>query len=129
MGTAPATLENIGTALATAPLNHGNVTFTVPHETEVTLSVLYNLPAYSNSAITAFSLTRLPSEILASTPDDVTGIENREQRIESNSRTLELSNSLVYDIHGRKVNGQRSKVKGQLPKGIYIVNGTKVEIK
>ena len=36
----------------------------------------------------------------------------------------------VYDLSGRKlVNGQWSLVNGQLPKGIYIVNGRKVVVK
>ena len=41
-----------------------------------------------------------------------------------------LAADAVYDLSGRKlVNGQWSLVNGQLPKGIYIVNGRKVVVK
>ena len=50
--------------------------------------------------------------------DDLTGIENRELRTENNSQ--------VYDLQGRRVNSQSSMLNGQLPKGVYIVNGQKV---
>jgi len=43
--------------------------------------------------------------------------------IEHSSLNIEHS---VYDLSGRKINGQRSMVNGQLPKGVYIVNGRKV---
>ena len=35
---------------------------------------------------------------------------------------LDVNNQPIYDLSGRKVNGQ-------LPKGIYIVNGKKVMVK
>ena len=38
-------------------------------------------------------------------------------------------NGEVYDLQGRKVNGQSSMVNGQLKKGLYIVNGRKTVIK
>ena len=31
----------------------------------------------------------------------------------------------VYDLSGRKINGQRSMLNGQLKKGVYIINGKK----
>ena len=43
--------------------------------------------------------------------------------IEHSSLNIEHS---VYDLSGRKINGQRSTANGQLPKGVYIVNGRKV---
>ena len=52
-------------------------------------------------------------------PDTPTGIDNSEQRTENNGQS-------VYDLQGRKVNGQSSMVNGQLPKGIYIIRGRKV---
>ena len=48
---------------------------------------------------------------------DPAGIENK--RTDNNSGTLELSNSGIYDLQGRRLNGQ-------LPKGIYICNGKKI---
>ena len=35
----------------------------------------------------------------------------------------------VYDLQGRKVNGQSSMFNGQLKKGLYIVNGKKEVVK
>ena len=52
--------------------------------------------------------------------DDVTGVA---------SVVNENDNENVYDLSGRRINGQWSMVNGQLPKGIYIVNGRKVFIK
>ena len=43
--------------------------------------------------------------------------------------TDKSSNGPVYDLQGRKVNGQWSMVNGQLKKGLYIVNGKKVIVK
>ena len=54
--------------------------------------------------------------------DDATGIEN----IEHSTLNFEHSDGAVYDLSGRKINGQSSMVNGQLPKGIYIVNGKKI---
>lgn len=39
------------------------------------------------------------------------------------------TDNAIYDLQGRKIYGQWPKVKGILPKGIYIVNGRKVLIK
>ena len=41
---------------------------------------------------------------------------------EIRDETLDVNNQPIYDLSGRKVNGQ-------LPKGIYIVNGKKVMVK
>ena len=56
---------------------------------------------------------------------DETGIEN----IEHSTLNIEHSEGAVYDLSGRKINGQSSMVNGQLSKGIYIVNGKKVSFK
>lgn len=141
MGTQPATLENVSTVLAAAPLNYGSVTFTVPHETEVTLSVLYNLPAYSNSAITAFSLSRLSSEILTANSSDVTSLstipttdKKGDLSITPRSGGLQLSGDnvpvRVYTLTGQLVIALT--VKGtasiSLPAGIYIINDTQIKL-
>ena len=141
MGTQPATLENVSTVLAAAPLNDGSVTFTVPHETEVTLSVLYNLPAYSNSAITAFSLSRLSSEILTANSSDVTSLstipttdKKGDLSITPRSGGLKLSGDnvpvRVYTLTGQLVIALT--VKGtasiSLPAGIYIINDTQIKL-
>ena len=44
---------------------------------------------------------------------------------EVQSGKLKADNA-IYDLFGRKVNGQWSTVNGQLPKGIYIVGGKKI---
>ena len=113
----------------------------MPHETEVTLSVLYNLPAYSNSAITAFSLSRLSSEIIAAS-GDITGVapvvatdKGNDLNITPRKGGLQFSGDnvpvRVYTLDGKFV--LALTVKGtasiSLPLGIYIVNDTKVEIK
>ena len=56
---------------------------------------------------------------------DETGIEN----IEHSTLNIEHSEGAVYDLSGRKINGQSSMVNGQLSKGIYIMNGKKVSFK
>lgn len=50
--------------------------------------------------------------------------------ITTTNYTNDTNSDAWYDLSGRKVaNGQWSKVNGQLPKGVYIVNGKKVVIK
>lgn len=49
-----------------------------------------------------------------------------------NSQLSTPNSQLFYDLQGRKcstVNGQRSMVNGQLPKGIYIIDGKKIIIR
>jgi hypothetical protein len=50
--------------------------------------------------------------------DDPNAISSKETTAGSQS---------VYDLQGRKINPQSSTDKGQLPKGIYIVNGRLVK--
>ena len=56
----------------------------------------------------------------------------------SSTRNDMTNDNVVYDLQGRKINGQWSSqrhtlkeimVNGQLPKGLYIVNGKKVVVK
>ena len=54
--------------------------------------------------------------------DETTGIKTIEHS------PLNIDHS-VYDLLGRKVNGQSSMVNGQLQKGVYIVSGKKLIIK
>ena len=54
--------------------------------------------------------------------EDATGIRTIEHS------PLNIDHS-VYDLLGRKVNGQSSMVNGQLQKGVYVKNGKKVIIK
>ena len=54
--------------------------------------------------------------------DETTGIK----AIEHSPLNIDHS---VYDLLGRKVNGQSSMVNGQLQKGVYIVSGKKLIIK
>ncbi len=57
--------------------------------------------------------------VLNTGEDDATSIEH-------STFNIEHSKESIYDLSGRKVNGQRSMVNGQLPKGVYIVNGKKI---
>ena len=56
--------------------------------------------------------------------DDATSI-NEELRMKNEESNVEA----IYDLSGRKINGQWSIVNCQLPKGIYIINGKKTIIK
>lgn len=139
LGSKLAELSDITTTLASAPLNNGSVTFTVPRETEVSLGVLYNLPAYSNSLISGFSLVKLPCEVLIANPDDVTGVTEVEGAedisITTRRNGLELRGDNVpvriYTLDGRLVMGLTVKGSASvaLPAGIYIVNNRKVQVK
>lgn len=42
---------------------------------------------------------------------------------------VEMIKDHIYDLQGRKVNGQSSMVNGQLKKGLYIINGKKVLVR
>ena len=55
--------------------------------------------------------------------DDPTSIVSHE------SRVMSQEFGTVYDLSGRRINGQSSMVNGQLPKGIYIHNGKKIIVK
>ena len=58
------------------------------------------------------------------------GVENTSLSEELRVKSEEFATATVYDLQGRKVNGQWSIVNGQsLKKGLYIVNGKKVIIK
>ena len=54
-------------------------------------------------------------------PSETTGI-SEELRVKSE----EFAPATIYDLQGRRVNGQSSMVNGQLKKGVYIKNGKKV---
>jgi hypothetical protein len=41
-------------------------------------------------------------------------------------KSEEFAPATIYDLQGRRVNGQSSRVNGQLKKGVYILNGKKV---
>lgn len=55
---------------------------------------------------------------------DTTGVSDANKNHNEN-----LNDNNVFDLQGRKINGQSSMVNGQLKKGLYIVNGKKVVIK
>ena len=60
--------------------------------------------------------------------DDVTAIAGA-QTSSLNGQWSIVNGQSVYDLQGRKINGQSSMFNVQLPKGIYIVNGKKVLVK
>ncbi|MBO4593737.1 MAG: DUF5013 domain-containing protein [Bacteroidaceae bacterium] len=115
-----ANLDGLQTTLAAAPLNQGSVTFTVPRpDTNVSLGVLYNVPAYGESAITSFSLYKLPTRIIQANPDDVTAVAT--QRLENNGSAN--ADKGWYTIDGCKLTAKPTK------KGIYIHHGNTVKVK
>lgn len=117
LGDELATFSGIATSLASAPLNQGSVIFTMPSEAKVSLGVLYNLPAYSTSAISSFRLSRLQSEILTANPDDVTGI-GKEEVVKLSGQWSAVNG--VHTLSGQKV---KAPQKGQ----IYIIDGKTVK--
>ena len=140
LGDKLATIKEISSTLACGSLNGGSIEFTLPHETEVSLGVLYNLPAYSSSVISEFSLTRLGCAIIAADNGELSGIGSNT----SDSDRVEVSSHKggidiygqgekvsVYTVDGRLVQSFRAEgvVKMALPAGIYIVNGVKVIVK
>ena len=140
IGNTLATISETATTLAAAPLNQGSVTFTLPRETDVSLGVIYNLPAYSNSAISSFSLTRLAAEILTADDSNVTAVgeataKSDDLAVSSGKGTLLLSGNgrpvRIYTTGGQLVMAltvsQPTTIN--LPAGIYIVNDTKVQVK
>lgn len=133
------TLTDMTRALASAPLSDGSVTFVVPHQMEVSLGVVYNLPAYSRSTITAFSLSRLATDIMASNPDDITGLSpadavtDKPQMTIAKGRLTLRGDDMIVRIHtvdGRLVLSTRleGELSLSLPAGVYIVNGVKVRV-
>lgn len=55
--------------------------------------------------------------------------ENDATSIKGLTPTLSEGEGAVFDLQGRRVNGQWSTVNGKLPRGVYIINGRKVIIK
>jgi hypothetical protein len=49
-----------------------------------------------------------------------------ETSIHNSQFTIDNAAATIYDLQGRRVNGQSSMVNGQLKKGVYIQNGNKV---
>lgn len=132
-------LKEMNQALASAPLNRGSVTFTVPHEMEVSLGVIYNLPAYSRSAISGFALSRLAANIITSHADDPTGLSSaptssaKPQITVGKGQLLLKGNNLpvrIYTTDGSLILSTRidGAISLSLPSGIYIINGTKIRI-
>lgn len=132
-------LGNMESSLAYAPLNGDGVTFIVPRQEEVSLGVIYNLPAYSRSSIQSFTLSRLNADILTADSSDITGLtpvtagaELLARPIGNGRISLSGDNTPVriYTTDGRLV--LSTKLKGSatlsLPAGIYIVNGIKIRI-
>lgn len=141
LGDKLSTLKDIATTLAYAPLNDGSIEFTLPGETEVSLGVLYNLPAYSASSISGFTLSRMGCEITTATGgDDPTAVDNlatsdNDLKIKTRKGGLVIDGNdcpvTVYTTNGTlvvslRVNGPTTLA---LPQGIYIVNNTKVKVK
>ena len=69
--------------------------------------------------IHAQEASQIKEFVLNTEEDDATSIEH-------STFNIEHSKESIYDLSGRKVNGQRSMANGQLPKGVYIVNGKKI---
>ena len=74
-----------------------------------------NMVLKENGNSTSLSLTDL-SKMFFSATAEPSGIDGM-------TENPTLNTAAVYDLSGRKV------VKGQLPKGIYIINGKKIVVK
>ena len=104
---------DLANTLAYTYLNDMELEFFLDSETEVSLGFIFNLSSSLALAINKIKLIKIPYEFHYS--GDLTGIENREQRIENREQRTE-----IYDLQGRKINGKPAK-------GIYIQNGKKVK--
>jgi hypothetical protein len=62
---------------------------------------------------------KLPTEIIITEPDGIGSL---------NPDSTSKGNDSIYDLQGRKYSSVKLE-RGQLPKGIYIINGKKVVIK
>ena len=62
---------------------------------------------------------KLPTEIIITEPDGIGSL---------NPDSTSKGNESIYDLQGRKYSSVKLE-RGQLPKGIYIINGKKVVIK
>lgn len=68
---------------------------------------------------TFISNLKLPTEIIITEPDGIGSL---------NPDSTSKGNESIYDLQGRKYSSVKLE-RGQLPKGIYIINGKKVVIK
>ena len=135
-----ATVGEVSSTLAFAPLNAGSIEFTLPGETEVSLGVLYNLPAYSSSVISEFTLSRLGCEIIPADSGEPTAVDNvsssdKNVRVQVRKGGVNLSGQdeevRIYTFDGHLVQSFviNGKATISLPQGIYVVNGDKVSVK
>lgn len=126
--------------LASSPLNNGSIEFTLPAETRISLGVVYNLPAYSASAISGFTLTRLGADIIPASDDDPTAIDQAPAadsdlivKTRKGAITLRGNDTPVTlrTLDGRTIISLRagSSQTISLPAGIYLVNDIKVYVK
>ena len=132
-------IQELSTTLASTSLNKGSLEFTLPCETKVSLGVLYNLPAYSSSAISEFSLSRLACEIIPAKSGELTAVDNVSTssknvkvQVRKGAVVLDGQNEMVrvYTVDGRLV--QSFLINGTTtiswPQGIYLINGNKVRV-
>lgn len=139
VGNSLATINDIATTLASASLNKGSIEFTLPNETEVSLGVLYNLPAYSTSVISEFTLTRMGCNIIPADNGELTAIDEVDNNPTTNVKPCQGGIIIsgqgeqvsIYTIDGRLVEKLTAtgSVKVSLPTGIYLVNGHKVSVR
>lgn len=126
--------------LASSPLNSGSIEFTLPAETRISLGVVYNLPAYSASAISGFTLTRLGADIIPASDDNPTAIDQAPAadsglivKTRKGAITLQGNDTPVTlrTLDGRTIISLRagSSQTISLPAGIYLVNDIKVYVK
>ena len=83
------------------------------------------MPAYMKGFRAYFQLKNLPADartFALNIGGEATGIEH-------STLNIDHSSEAIYDLQGRKVNGQSSMVNGQLNKGVYIQNGKKTVVK
>lgn len=142
VGNKLATLSELNTTLAYAPLNKGSIRLTLPHESQISLGVLYNLPSYSASVISEFKLQRLSCEVIAAKQDDITAVQSAEQSTPHSLLTItpikggislngHNTATRIVTLDGRlimalTINGPTTI---SLPNGIYLINNNKVQVK
>lgn len=135
-----ASISELTTTLASGPLNDGSIEFTMPSEGEISLGVLYNMPAYSSSVINSFTLERLSCNVMPASKDDITAVDNTAAatsglKVTGRTGAIDIEGNdtpvRIYTIDARlvmafKANG---KTTVALPAGTYIINNNKVRVK
>lgn len=125
--------EDITEALASAKFTEGEVSFTVSKETEVTVGLLMNTRGYTNLIIESFYLAKkITNDDFAWS--DIENVTEEQSVIKVNVKGSEVEfcteaarRVTVYNVYGAVVADEvvDGVLRLSLPRGIYLIEGTK----